>query len=76
MENKSIKNVLVMYAKILIGCIIYSASFRFFIYPNDVVLGGVVGAATIINYLTDLPVGIMTIVINIPLFILLSLIHI
>ncbi|MBO5976148.1 MAG: YitT family protein, partial [Oscillospiraceae bacterium] len=52
MENKSIKNVLVMYAKILIGCIIYSASFRFFIYPNDVVLGGVVGAATIINYLT------------------------
>ena len=69
MENKSIKNVLVMYAKILIGCIIYSASFRFFIYPNDVVLGGVVGAATIINYLTDLPVGIMTIVINIPLFI-------
>lgn len=69
MERTGIKEYLIIYAKILIGSVIYAASFRFFIYPNDVVLGGVVGIATILNYLTDLPVGVMTIVFNIPLFI-------
>ena len=69
MERSKMQGYIFMYLKIIAGCIIYSASFRFFIYPNDVVLGGVVGIATIINYLTDLPVGIMTIVFNIPLFI-------
>ncbi len=69
MERKKLIDYFVMYLKIVIGCTIYAASFRFFIYPNDVVLGGVVGAATIINYLTELPVGVMTIIINIPLFI-------
>ncbi len=68
MERKKLLDYISMYVKIVVGCVIYAASFRFFIYPNDVVLGGVVGAATIINYLTDLPVGVMTIVINIPLF--------
>lgn len=69
MERKKLQDYTFMYLKIIVGCIIYSASFRFFIYPNDVVLGGVVGIATIINYLTDLPVGVMTIVFNVPLFI-------
>ena len=69
MERKKLLAYILMYLKIVVGCAIYAASFRFFIYPNDVVLGGVVGAATIINYLTGLPVGVMTIVINIPLFI-------
>lgn len=69
MEQKKLLDYALMYVKIVVGCLIYSASFRFFIYPNDVVLGGVVGIATIINYLTELPVGVMTIVFNIPLFI-------
>lgn len=69
MERKKLSELLIMYLKIVVGSFIYAASFRFFIYPNDVVLGGVVGIATIINYLTDLPVGIMTIIFNIPLFI-------
>ncbi len=68
MERKKLMDYISMYLKIVVGCAIYAASFRFFIYPNDVVLGGVVGVATIINYLTDLPVGVMTIVFNIPLF--------
>ena len=69
MERTGLRKYVIIYLKIVIGAIIYSASFRFFIYPNDVVLGGVVGLATIINYLTELPVGVMTIVFNIPLFI-------
>lgn len=69
MERTGLKGYVIIYLKIIVGSIIYAASFRFFIYPNDVVLGGIVGLATIINYLTELPVGIMTIVFNIPLFI-------
>jgi len=69
MERTSTRSYLIVYLKIILGAVIYAASFRFFIYPNDVVLGGVVGIATILNYLTELPVGIMTIVFNIPLFI-------
>ena len=69
MERTSTRSYLIVYLKIIVGAVIYAASFRFFIYPNDVVLGGVVGIATILNYLTELPVGVMTIVFNIPLFI-------
>ena len=69
MERTSIRSYLIVYLKIIVGAVIYAASFRFFIYPNDVVLGGVVGIATILNYLTGLPVGVMTIVFNIPLFV-------
>jgi len=69
MERTGLKEYVIIYLKIIVGSVIYAASFRFFIYPNDVVLGGIVGLATIINYLTELPVGVMTIVFNIPLFI-------
>ena len=69
MDGIKLKENAIIYLKIIVGSIIYAASFRFFIYPNDVVLGGVVGIATILNYLTDIPVGVMTIVFNIPLFI-------
>lgn len=58
----------VSYLKIILGAALYAAGFRFFLYPNAIVSGGVTGAAMIINYLTGVPVGVMTIIINIPLF--------
>ena len=54
---------------ICIGSVIYAAGFQFFMYPNAIVTGGVSGIAMIINYLTALPVGVLTVVMNIPLFI-------
>ncbi len=57
-----------MYAKIILGSAMYAFGFQFFTYPNAIVTGGVTGIAMIINYLTSLPVGIMGIIINIPLF--------
>ena len=56
--------------QIVLGAAIYAAGFRLFMYPNDIATGGVTGISMIINYLTGLPVGMMTIVLNIPLFIL------
>ena len=68
MTKKKMLEYTVMYIKIVLGSALYAMGFRFFLFPNDVVASGVVGISTIINYLTGFPVGIMTILINIPLF--------
>ena len=52
----------------LIGCVIAGLSFSFFTYPNNIVSGGLTGIAQILNLLTGLPVGVMVIVMNVPLF--------
>lgn len=70
LHSKTFKDYLQEYALIVVGSVIYAAGFRFFYYPNDIIAGGVTGIAMIINYLTEIPVGVINIVINIPLFIL------
>ena len=54
--------------KIIIGCAVSGAAFSFLIYPNNIVSGGLTGIAQILNLLTGLPVGVMLVVMNIPLF--------
>ena len=60
---------LIKYLIIIVGSIIYAVGFQFFMYPNSIVSGGVVGIAMIVNRLTDFPVGVLTIVLNLPLFV-------
>ena len=67
--KKTLRDWAVMYLKIVVGAAIYAAGFQFFLYPNAISTGGLVGVAMIVNFLTGLPVGVMTIVLNIPLFI-------
>lgn len=64
------KDYVWQYVLIIIGSALFAAGFQFFLYPNSIIVGGVSGIAMIINYLTDLPVGVMNIVLNIPLFII------
>ena len=54
--------------KILLGSTLVAISFRYFTFPNSIVSGGVTGIAQIVNLLTGLPVGAVTVVINAPLF--------
>ena len=56
--------------KILAGTALTSFAFRFFTFPNHIVSGGVTGVAQIVNMLTGFPVGVFTILMNIPLFLL------
>ena len=56
--------------KILAGTALTSFAFRFFTFPNHIVSGGVTGIAQIVNMLTGFPVGVFTILMNIPLFLL------
>lgn len=55
---------------ILFGTSTYALGVHMFTVPNKIAPGGVTGLATVINYLTNLPIGTLVLVINIPLFIL------
>ena len=68
LNDKRISHLLRKYMIIIFGCVLYATGFQFFLYPNNITSGGVVGTAMIINQLTGLPVGVMTILLNVPLF--------
>ena len=68
MLKRTAGEIFKQYVLIIIGCALYAAGFQFFFYPNDIIVGGVTGVAMIINYITGLPVGVLSILINIPLF--------
>ena len=52
------------------GIFIYSLGIHVFTSPNNIAPGGVTGIATILNYLFDWHIGIVTLCINIPLLVL------
>ena len=59
-----------MFLTILVGAILDAAGISFLLYPNGVIMGGIMGIAMILNRLLSTPVGLVTITLNIPLFIL------
>lgn len=65
-----IQKTLKSYAVITVGSLLFALAFDWFFAPNQVALGGITGAAQVINVLVPaLPVGILTIVLNVPLFV-------
>lgn len=66
-KNRALKTIL-KYIIIIVGAAVYAVGFQFFMFPNAIVSGGIVGISMIINHFTKLPVGVMTIIMNIPLF--------
>ena len=64
------KELALAYAQILLGCLIGAAAYPTFLVPNRIAPGGITGVATIITPLLGLPVGTVSLVLNVPLFIL------
>lgn len=60
--------LLLAWGQILLGCVIGGAAYPCFLVPNNVAPGGVTGIGVLINYLFSLPVGAVTVVLNIPIF--------
>lgn len=54
--------------KIVFGTLVTSFSFRCFTFPNNIVAGGITGIAQIVNLLSGFPIGVLTILCNVPLF--------
>lgn len=55
---------------ILIGTAIYAFGIHMFVIPNQFMEGGVTGVTVLLNYMFGLPPSVMTLVINIPLFVI------
>ena len=57
------------YGIITLGCALYALCFNWFFQPNNISMGGFTGVAQILNHFVPvLPIGIMSIVLNVPLF--------
>ena len=66
----STKQVAKQYLFMILGCISYALSLRMFLIPLKIVGGGVSGAASLIEILTDIPAGYFIFSINIPILIM------
>ena len=56
------------YVQILIGALVAGAAYPLFMTPNRIAPGGMTGIATILNHLFHWPVGTVSLVLNLPLF--------
>lgn len=64
------KNLLTEIGAITLDSLLFSVSMNMFLLPHNIVMGGATGVATILNYLFNLPIGVVIILFNIPLMIL------
>lgn len=55
---------------LILGAFIYSIGTHSFIETADIAPGGAVGVALMLNHMTNLPVGRLTLMVNVPLLIL------
>ncbi len=68
MKNKVLSTI-GDYVIIFVGAVLYATSVNTFTAPNDIAPGGLTGVSTMLHYLFSLPIGVMILVLNIPLFI-------
>ena len=69
MKKESVREQVRSYVIITLACVLYALSFNWFYAPNDFTVGGFTGISQIINFFIPvLPVGVMIIVLNVPLF--------
>ncbi len=57
------------YALIVVGALLVGVGTNLFFVPNKVVSGGVVGIAIMAHYLADTPVGVVSLLLNLPLLV-------
>lgn len=69
MLREKIKKTVIEATETVIGAAIMAFGIASFLLPSQLSSGGISGIATITYYLCNIPMGIMIIVINIPLFI-------
>lgn len=69
-SNIRLRELLAAYGQILLGCLIGGAAYPLFMTPNNIAPGGLTGVAIIFNYLFHLPVGITSLALNVPLFLI------
>lgn len=69
-KNAKLRSNITSYLGIALGSVIMAFSIILFIKSNNIVPGGVMGIANIINYTTGFPVGLTTLCFSIPIFLI------
>ncbi len=67
-KSDKFKQILKEMLETILGALIMAAGVSLFLLPNQLSSGGIAGVATIFYYLLNIPMGIVIIAINIPLF--------
>lgn len=70
MEKNSVRGMPRDVSLLLIGSLIYGIGIYMFVVPANIAPGGASGIALMVNFVTGLPVGTLTLVLNVPLLIL------
>lgn len=70
MKRLFTKEQLNAWGQILLGCLLGAAAYPWFLVPNHIAPGGVTGLATVLNYLFGWPVGTVSLLLNVPLFLI------
>ena len=72
MKSKSQKILSIINKMIFMvtGSILVAIGLEIFLIPNNIIDGGIVGISIMASYLTSIPLGIFTFVLNIPFFII------
>lgn len=69
--NRAVRKEMMMaYGQIVLGCILGGAAYPMFLTPNNIAPGGLTGVAMVLNYLFHTPVGTVSMLLNIPLFLI------
>ena len=64
------KEEILNYLLVTLGALVFSLGQLYFIKPLHIPMGGISGIALVMNFLWNLPIGVVTIVMNLPLFFL------
>ena len=68
-SKKNIKQFTIEILETIVGAIIMAIATSLFLLPNQLSTGGFSGIATITYYLFNIPMGLMNLILNIPMFI-------
>jgi uncharacterized membrane-anchored protein YitT (DUF2179 family) len=66
----NLKREIKQYLGIILGAILFGIGYSWFLIPYNIVPGGVGGIAQLFHFFFGMPVGLVMIIINIPLFVI------
>lgn len=65
-KNKLLKRILF----VPLGAILVAVGLEIFLVPNNIIDGGIIGISILTSYLTDINLGILLVLLNLPFFII------
>lgn len=65
-KRESTSHLIQRFIFITIGATLAAVALELFLIPNAIIDGGIIGISLILNYLTNIPFGILILIINLP----------